>query len=611
MSSLLKQKFKASLKSYGFNFFLSTLILGALVNSFLFFLIIVGLANLYELYTRTIIKQTMVQVESALSRAYDEYLRKRVVLKAVNPALEEELLESLKSEAQREVERIVADHSVPQLGIELILAKELKGLKAFEEIEFKPINFRMYLGTSSKAYYSFLLSLSGIIFLFFTLILALGLLLLRHFYIEFRKPLDSLILQLKKGEELSFTGYSDLDALVLAIKNYTEREKELLSRQHKLQLELERSVRLSAIGTMAGGYAHEFNNLLQMILFNLDLAERELKEGNCGLVSKHFENIRNITSRGQNLAHRILYLTKSLPGETSYVCKEIEKLMDVFRTMVPRDIELRYEFSCPKPCTVPLPPDGLKEVLVNLIKNAVDAIEEVKDKVERKEIRVSVQALDSREILLVVSDTGCGMTEEVKAKLFTPFYTTKGFDKGSGLGLFVIYNLITNAGGRIEVESEPMKGTTFKIFLPAVEEEKIEEKIPKEKETTSAEAKPKAVRRILVVDDEEDIREALKDYLVDLGYEVETAENGKTAYEALLAKDYDLVLLDMFMPEMNGAEVLLKLKKDGRVPSYVILMTGYAGKDTTTIETLKQEGIIKMILRKPFSFKDLEEIIKG
>ena len=610
MLSRLKQKFKASLQSYGFKFFLSTLLLGALVNTFLFFLVIGGLANLHELYTKAIIKLTKVQVENALSRAFDEYLKKREVLQAFDPAFSQELLETLKSEAEIEIERIVSDHSVPQLGVELLLAKEPKGLKEPEVIEFKPFNFRMYLGISSEAYLRFLLALSGIIFLFFTLILILALLLLRYCYLIFRKPLDRLVLDLEEGGELSFTGYRELDALVLAIKNYIEREKELLSREHKLQLELEKSARLSAIGTMAGGYAHEFNNLLQMILFNLELAEKGIKEGDCSLVNKHFENIRSIVTRGQNLARRILYLTKSVPGETSRVCEVIHNLMDVFRTMVPREIELRYEFTCPKPSTVRLSSDSLKEVLLNLIKNAVDAIEEVKDKVEKKEIKISVVSLDEKELLLAISDTGCGMTEEVKAKLFTPFFTTKGFEKGTGLGLFVVYNLVKNAQGRIEVESEPMQGTTFKIYLPIVSEERIDEKTEKQ-EIDLAEAKPKPVRKILVVDDEEDIREALKEYLAELGYEVSVAENGKTAYEALLAKDYDLVLLDMFMPEMNGAEVLLRLKEAGKSPSYVVLMTGYAGEDTATIEALKQEGIIKKVLRKPFSFKDLEDVIKG
>jgi signal transduction histidine kinase len=573
-------------------------------------LVISALTNLHELYTKANIKLTKAQVENVLSRAFEDYLKKREVLQAFDSALSQELLESLRTQAEREVERLVADHSVPQLGVKLLLAKEPKGLKEFEVIEFKPFNIRMYLGASSEAYFRFLLALSGTIFLFFTLILALALLLLRYFYHNFRKPLDSLVHELEKGGELSLTGYRELDALVSAIKTYNEREKELLSREHKLQLELERSERLSAIGTMAGGYAHEFNNLLQMILFNLELAEKGIKEGNCSLVNKHFENIRNITSRGQNLARRILYLTKSIPGETSNVCEVIQNLMGVFRTMVPREIELKYEFTCSKPCTVPLSPDGLKEVLINLIKNAVDAIEEVKDKVERKEIKVSVVSLDEKELLLAISDTGCGMTEEVKAKLFTPFFTTKGFEKGTGLGLFVVYNLVRNAQGRIEVESEPMQGTTFKIYLPIVSEERIDEKTEKQ-EIALAEAKPKPIRKILVVDDEEEIREALKDYLAELGYEVTVAENGKTAYEALLAKDYDLVLLDMFMPEMNGAEVLLKLKEAGKRPSYVVLMTGYAGEDTATIEALKQEGIIKRVLRKPFSFKDLEDIIKG
>ncbi|MCC6048956.1 MAG: hypothetical protein LM579_05455, partial [Thermodesulfobacterium sp.] len=175
MLSRLKQRFKSSLQSYGFKFFLSTLLLGALVTNFLFFLVIGGLANLHELYTKAIIKLTKAQVENVLSQAYDDYLKKREVLQAFDSALSQELLETLKSEAKREVERILADHSVPQLGVKLLLAKEPKGLKEFEVIEFKPFNIRMYLGASSKAYFRFLLALSGTLFLFFTLILVLAL----------------------------------------------------------------------------------------------------------------------------------------------------------------------------------------------------------------------------------------------------------------------------------------------------------------------------------------------------------------------------------------------------------------------------------------------------
>jgi len=611
MISSIIDWFKASSRSFGFKFYLSTFVLGAGFNAFLCFIVIAGFATLHSFYIRNTIEITKSQVENILAKAYEDFLKKRSLFQSLDPAYSEELLESIRSEAEREVERTIRAHSAPNIGIELILANEPYSLIHSKLIEFESLHYKKYLGASRKAYLLFFLKISLIIIIFIFLLSVPAFILLRYLYLQFRNPLDSITNNLEKGEKLNYTGYTELDALISAIESYTNREKELLSQQHRLQLELEKSARLSAIGTMAGGYAHEFNNLLQMILFNLELAEKALKEGNQSAVDKHLENIKKITARGQNLARKILYFTKDIPGETAEVCQEIKNLIDALRVMVPREIELNIEFHCQRSYIVPLSPNSLKEILLNLVKNAVDAIEEVKDRIEKKEIKISVSVLNEKELLLEVSDTGCGMSDEVKAKLFTPFFTTKGFEKGSGLGLFIVYNLVKNTNGRIEVESKPMEGTTFKIFLPVVEKKITEEKGLEEKLKVEKEVKPKEIKSILVADDEDDIRDALREFLEELGYVVDIAKNGKEALEAILAKDYDLVLLDMYMPEMNGVEVLSKLKTADRIPPYVVLMTGYAGDVSENIARFTQEGVIKYILRKPFTFQDLEAIIKG
>ncbi len=609
MLNHLRDWLKSKTQTYGFKFYLSFLLIGGVIYTFVLVLFLLSFFLLHKHYARTLSNIVRSQIEKAIEYTYADYLKKRVALSGFDEAVLEELLGQTRIEIKKEIDNIVSFHSLSSIGIKVVAQDEPKDLYLPQELTFEPLNFKIYIGVSKTEFYNFVLRISLIILAFMLLIFLFSLFILSKLYRAFRRPLDRLMAQLGGGDELSYTGYLEFDALISAIKEALEKERELVQTQHRLQLEIERRERLSAIGTMAGGYAHEFNNLLQMIFFHLELAERAISLGQEQEVKKHLENIKSIVSRGQNLAKKILYLTKDVPGERINLCEVLNELFEVFRTMVPREIELILTSQCYPPCKVPLSEESLKQILINLIKNAVDAIEALPQKDGIKKIEVKVQNLSEKEILFSVSDTGCGMTEEVKRKLFTPFFTTKGVGKGTGLGLYIVYNLVKNAGGRIEVESEPMKGSTFKIYLPVIpDEERTEEKI-EVKETPKEEGM--VFQRILVVDDEEDIRESLVEYLSSLGYHVESAKDGEEALELLLTRDYDLVLLDMFLPRMTGLEVLTRLKERGRVPKFTVMMTGYAGEDIESIETLNREGVIRRILKKPFSLKALEEILKG
>jgi len=604
----IRERLRDYLSYFGARFFLTIILIGGITNAIIFSTFFFLGVKVHSLYTQTLIKNVKSHLEFQLERTYEEFLRLREPVN--DPLVVEELYGHYKLMAEKSLESLLRPTEASYLGIKLLLKENPEGLRDFELIEFQPFSIKVYLGASKEVFNRFVLILALGLFLGLAVVFGVGFWFVLSCYRRFRSPLVKLISELEERKELRLTGFKELDSLVLAIKHSMERERELLLAQSKLQLELERQARLSAIGTMAGGYAHEFNNLLQMIVFQLELAERAIKPLSCEVVERYFNNIKDIIKRGQDLARRILFMTKSVPGEKSRLCEVIQSLTYVLRTMVPRDIELKFEFNCPRTCVVTLPPDALKEILINLIKNAIDAIEEVKDKITKREIKVEVKPTNGY-FMLSISDTGCGMTEEVKANLFHPFFTTKGFEKGSGLGLFIVYNLVTRAGGRIEVESEVMKGTTFRIYLPsALEEEQEKREEPQAKVAPQEDLKP-SFRKILVVDDEEDIRSALEDYLTDLGFEVETAKNGREALELLSTKKYDLLLMDMFMPEMSGTETLIKLIEKGISLPYTIIMTGFAGESHELLDTLLKEGKIKKVLRKPFTFKDLEEALKG
>ncbi len=226
---------------------------------------------------------------------------------------------------------------------------------------------------------------------------------------------------------------------------------------------------------------------------------------------------------------------------------------------------------------------SLEQVFVNILLNAVDAINEFKD--DKKEKRISIEtALSEDEAIITFTDTGSGISEENISKIFEPFFTTKSQGKGTGLGLWVSYGIIKSFLGNIEVKSNPEQGTTFTVILPV---EHIKDL--------------KMTEKILVVDDEDIIRESLSFILKKEKYEVEEAANGKIAFDMLKETSYDLVITDIEMPEMKGIELLDEIKKMN-LQTNTIVITAY-GSMETAIAALRS-GASDYIL-KPVEFDEL------
>jgi CheY-like chemotaxis protein len=225
----------------------------------------------------------------------------------------------------------------------------------------------------------------------------------------------------------------------------------------------------------------------------------------------------------------------------------------------------------------------LREVFVNLIVNAVDAMP------QGGQLKICAKRMGDR-LRLRFADTGTGMTEEVREHIFEPFYTTKGLH-GTGLGLAVSYGIIEQHQGTISVESALGKGTKLIIYLPAAEPEEVVLAAEKERVTTQS-------LSVLVIDDEPVVRDTLAAILVDLDHKVDTAEGGREGLEKLANADFDLVFTDLAMPEMDGWETAREIRK--RRPELpVVLVTGY-GATTTPPES--EPDLIADIIGKPFDF---------
>jgi PAS domain S-box-containing protein len=359
-----------------------------------------------------------------------------------------------------------------------------------------------------------------------------------------------------------------------------------------------RAEKLSALGTMAGGVAHDFNNLLTTIMGNTQLLLHQIQGEE---VSQRLQNIEMAVRDGAHTVRRLQSFTRLDLDRLSppAVVDVTDVILDAIELTRPRwknsmekcgcTIELCRELQ--PECWVSIHASDLREVLTNLIFNAIDAMPQggtLKLRSERHEGWV----------ILEVIDTGLGMDEEVQRKIFDPFFTTKGVSN-SGLGLSVSYSLVRRYGGEISIESQAGRGSRFRIQLPAT----VHCGLPAHSQEAIAMSSP---RKLLVVDDEEDILDLIQDMLVMAGHQVIVAHDGQKAMELIEQGDFDMVFTDLGMPSINGWNIARKVKETKpEVP--VVLVTGwgaqYEGQD------LSSQGI-DLVLPKPVSYKQLMAAIE-
>jgi PAS domain S-box-containing protein len=354
-----------------------------------------------------------------------------------------------------------------------------------------------------------------------------------------------------------------------------------ISARMQVEAELRQAQRLEAIGQLAGGVAHEFNNFLGVILGYCELLSED--PGDRGTLEKYVAEIKIATQHATSLTRQLLaFGRKQLAApEVVDVNREVWESHKLFRRLVPANIELIPVLSGAIG-RVKLGPGQLQQILINLLVNARDAmpqggkvIIETAD-IELDEASTSQQAglQPGGFVTLSISDTGSGMSPETRSHIFEPFYTTKEPGKGTGLGLSTVYGIVKNGGGHISVETAEGQGTTFRIYLP-----RVQEAISAADDASTSRIEQMWIQTgaILVVEDEIALRRLLCISLQKRNYKVITAKDGLDAIEKFRqhANEIQVVVSDLMMPRMDGFELRQQISVF-RPDVKFLFMSGYA-----------------------------------
>jgi two-component system cell cycle sensor histidine kinase/response regulator CckA len=399
---------------------------------------------------------------------------------------------------------------------------------------------------------------------------------------------------------------------VVVLRDVSERLR-LEQERHLLQQQILQAQKLESLGLLAGGIAHDFNNLLMGVLGNASLALASLQPGSSfyDLMVK----IEQAAVRAAELTNQLLaYSGKGRfvvrPVNLSQVVREMSELL---RVSMGKNVTLRLDLAAKLPAVM-ADVAQLRQVVMNLITNAVDAIGEGGGLItlytgimeaDRRYLDTTVikeNLSEGRYVVLEVSDTGCGMDEQTLSRIFDPFFTTKF--TGRGLGLAAVLGIVRGHHGTIKVYSEPGKGTTFKILLPASEEREVAEAVS----NAASEKLDLVGMRVLVVDDDQTVREVTRSMLEAAGAEVFTAADGEQAL-AVFRKDRDrirFVVLDTTMPGMSAEEVYRRLRQE-KPGVRVLLTSGYNEQDVTS--RFAGKGLAGFI-QKPFQMGQLMSAVR-
>jgi len=414
----------------------------------------------------------------------------------------------------------------------------------------------------------------------------------------------------RNGEELavSLSLYPEQDATgaVVGFDGYIID----ITEKKRLEERLARAQKMEAIGTLAGGLAHDYNNLLTAILGYSSMLLRKLQADDP--FYKPVSIIHEAAQRGATLGRKILTITRKEQREVRSVDLNaiVRGSLELLQRSLPKDIEIVTHLDDNLPLTL-ADPSQLQQVVINLAVNARDAMPGGgKLTIETSLSRMNgsgegrPDARTQEMIKLSVADNGTGIDAVTQARIFDPFFTTKEVGKGTGLGLYIAHSIVHNHGGYINVYSEPSHGTQFTIHLPVV--------APDDGTMTDREAAEiTGSGTILVIDDEPHVRELCRDMLGTLGYTVLLAENGPEGIRTFRAnrQDINLVILDMIMPKMSGPEVFAELKAIEPAVK-VLLYSGYSNSSLDSIDELMKRGVSGFI-QKPFTAEDISAAIKN
>jgi signal transduction histidine kinase/CheY-like chemotaxis protein len=382
----------------------------------------------------------------------------------------------------------------------------------------------------------------------------------------------------------------------------------LLSERAEMQTHLQQIQKMEAVGQLAGGVAHDFNNMLVVVKASVDaIGERTNLDAG---VTEELTIISQATDRAARLTKELLSFSRHQPASFSEVDVNlvVNELLPMLQRMVgPRvRVDVRLGRNLP-PIYTDRP--SLEQAIVNLAINARDAIVETGELIiTTRESLLDEDAVRrgapkaGEYVTIDVADNGCGMTKEVRERVFDPFFTTKPVGSGTGLGMTTVYGFVKHSGGHIHLESEVGMGTTFHIHLPP-SEDAVRHKSEKPSRTSLTSRPPRATHTILVVDDDQLVRESVLRVLSRAGYKAYAASGAPDALEIMENRrnDISLVVLDVVMPGMTGPELAQQFA-ERHFPAKVLFVSGFApGNLPVEAKSLTRETL----LQKPFEGADL------
>ncbi|MFT5699228.1 MAG: two-component system cell cycle sensor histidine kinase/response regulator CckA [Desulforhopalus sp.] len=392
------------------------------------------------------------------------------------------------------------------------------------------------------------------------------------------------------------------------VRDITEKKKAEQT-QKKLEEKLQQSQKLESIGTLAGGIAHEFNNMLAIIMGNNELIMDELPQGS--FAKESTEEIRIAGRRAREVVKQLLTFSRQDNAvkkvmDFNFVVQESMKLIC---SSTPANIKIEQNIS-PDTYSVVGNATQISQILINLCNNAVDALPEkggrisielLNETIDKNQTKPQVKLPPGQYAKLMVSDNGIGMDGEILGRVFEPYFTTKDIGEGTGIGMAVVHGIVERHGGAIIVDSKPGQGTAFTIFLPAHE-------VLLEQKTDAQDILPVGDEHILYVDDEPSIAILGRRLLESLGYTTESTTKPEKALDMVRSDPnrFDLLITDMAMPNMTGDQLVietLKIRQD--MPT--IICTGYSAK--LSEEEATQIGV-RSYLMKPINRSELAKIVR-
>jgi PAS domain S-box-containing protein len=400
---------------------------------------------------------------------------------------------------------------------------------------------------------------------------------------------------------LSVSGAKEKSIITTILRDITERRK--------MEQQLSQSEKLRSLGELAGGVAHEFNNVLAAILGRVQLLKMQLEpplspeERQKLLLDllKSLDIIEKASFDGAQVVKRIQEFSRKRTDNQDFtpitINELLENALEFTHMRWKNDAETKGITIAIDKAYADLPAtfgsaSEIREVFTNIINNALDAMPDGG--------RIAIRTFrEDDQICVTIEDTGVGIPESIRSRIFDPFFTTKGV-QSTGLGMSVAYGIVNRHHGAIAVDSVEGKGSAFTIKLPIVQE-----KFP-EHASVKPEAEKNRKARILVIEDEEDVRQLLFDILSSEGHEVEVASDGIQGLDIFRGSDFDLVCTDLGMPKVSGWQVAEEIKRIGRrVP--VAIITGW---DVNIMESELKEKAINFVIQKPFQVKQVLGLVK-